>query len=65
MTVTSKLPANAERNKEIEKIQERSAQRAGSAGAQVCITKTEKAESEAQRSKPKGALGSESRNAIL
>ena len=31
----------------------------------VCITKTEKAESEAQRSKPKGALGSESRNAIL
>ena len=34
-------------------------------GACVCITKTEKAESEAQRSKPKGALGSESRNAIL
>ena len=32
---------------------------------QVCITKTERAESEAQRSKPKGALGSESRNAIL
>ena len=31
----------------------------------VCITKTEKAESEAQRSKPKGALGSESRNARL
>ena len=31
----------------------------------VCITKTEKAESEAQGSKPKGALGSESRNAIL
>ena len=31
----------------------------------VCITKTEKAESEAHRSKPKGALGSESRNAIL
>ena len=31
----------------------------------VCITKTEKAESEAQRSKPKGTLESESRNAIL
>ena len=30
-----------------------------------CITKTEKAESEAQRSKPKGTLESESRNAIL
>ena len=31
----------------------------------VCITKTEKAESEAQRGKPKGTLESESRNAIL
>ena len=30
-----------------------------------CITKTEKAESEAQRGKPKGTLESESRNAIL
>ena len=30
----------------------------------VCITKTEKAESEAQRGKPKGALESEIRNAI-
>ena len=30
----------------------------------VCITKTEKAESEAQRGKPKGTLESESRNAI-
>ena len=29
-----------------------------------CITKTEKAESEAQRGKPKGTLESESRNAI-
>ena len=31
----------------------------------VCITKTEKAESEAQRGKPKGTLESESRNAIV
>ena len=30
----------------------------------VCITKTEKAESEAQRDKPKGTLESESRNAM-
>ena len=30
-----------------------------------CITKTEKAESEAQRGKPKGTLESESRNAIV
>ena len=30
----------------------------------VCITKREKAESEAQRSKPKGTLESEIRNAI-
>ena len=29
------------------------------------ITKTKKAESEAQRGKPKGTLGSESRNAIV
>ena len=29
-------------------------------GQRVCITKTEKAESEAQRSKPKGTLESES-----
>ena len=33
MTVTSKLPANAERNKEIEKIQERE-EKAASFGAQ-------------------------------
>ena len=31
----------------------------------VCITKTEKAESEAQRGKPKGTLESESRNAMV
>ena len=31
----------------------------------VCITKTEKAESEAQRGKPKGTLESESRDAIV
>ena len=31
----------------------------------VCITKTKKAESEAQRGKPKDTLESESRNAIL
>ena len=31
----------------------------------LCITKREKAESEAQRGKPKGTLESESRNAIL
>ena len=31
----------------------------------VCITKTEKAESEAQRGKPKGTLESESRDAIM
>ena len=30
-----------------------------------CITKTEKAESEARRGKPKGTLESESRNAML
>ena len=30
----------------------------------VCITKTEKAESEVQRGKPKGTLESEIRNAI-
>ena len=37
----------------------------GGFAAMMCITKTEKAESEAQRSKPKGTLESESRNAIL
>ena len=31
----------------------------------LCITKTEKTESEAQRGKPKGTLESESRKAIL
>ena len=30
----------------------------------MCFTKTEKAESEAQRGKPKGMLESESRNAM-
>ena len=33
MTVTSKLPANAERNKEIEKIQEREEKAASFGGA--------------------------------
>ena len=37
----------------------------GSFNVGVCITKTEKAESEAQRGKPKGTLESESRNAIV
>ena len=33
-------------------------------GLGMCITKTEKAESEAQRIKPKGTLESESRNVL-
>ena len=36
-----------------------------SGGRADCITKTKKAESEAQGGKPKGTLESKSRNAIL
>ena len=51
---------------EKEDIYSESLPRTGEKGEKgVCITKTKKAESEAQRGKPKGTLESESRNAIL
>ena len=56
MTVTSKLPANAERNKEIEKIQEREEKAASFGGAvRGSVPKDELREIRCLLVKPMGA----------